>query len=660
MGTEQWREELLREYKQNRVLAHKHLFPHRHKDESPAFHREVIQLFNDDAMYVDLMAFRGSAKTTLLEEHVLLALLFREAQYVLFVGPKWESACEHIESIRNELETNDRIIELFGDQKSAPWSVDELQLSNGTKVKAIGAGQSMRGTKNNNERPDLAAIDDLEDESNIATEESRRRTDRWLTGTLIPALHPTRGRVRFIGTPIHPKALITKKSQDPDWLSRVFPIMYLHSETGEETSSWPARFPTEWILKRRRDYLASGNLIEFEQEYMCRAEDIAGKPFQANMIRVAPAPGHYLPIEIIVDPARTTKVRSARTGYVAASWLGNKLIVHEALGAFHKPDEIINTIFEWNHRFQPVHIGVESNSLEEFIMQPLRTKMLQTAVSLPLVDLRAPKNKEDFIKGLQPFYMSGNVTHAKHLPDLETELLQFPTGRMDVPNALAYFLRMRVGRPVYEDFTWEHIAPILEVHTAQPRWLVISARPAICAAALLQLSDGVLRVYHNWVLDRPPQEAFVTILREAAMLSEGQLKLAAPLEQFETYLNHGLPAVAKLHRATIVHTASVAKSEGALKEWLTKRVRGEPALLVADNARWVINGLARGYARKLEKDGSLAKYPQDNQYRVLLEAIESFCAWFDKAHLIGDTDGRRYATTSDGRRYLTSLPGALR
>lgn len=657
MDSERAREDLLRLFKKDRVLAHQYLFPHRHKDASPEFHREIIELFNSLDPRVAAMAFRGGAKSTLLEEHVLLKLLFREDDYVLFVGPKWESACEHLEPIRNELETNDMILELFGDQRAAPWTMDELQLANGSKVKAVGAGQSMRGTKNKNERPTLAAIDDLEDEANIATEESRQRTGRWLTGTLVPALHPTKGKVRFIGTPIHPKALITKKCEDIKWKSKIFPIAYI-DEDDVERSTWESRFPMKWIQDTRSDYLSSGNLTEWMQEYMCKAEDAAGKPFQAGMIQVSPPPQHYLPIEIVVDPARTVKTRSsARTGYVAASWMGNKLIVHEAQGHFDKPDAIINRIFEWNAKFKPVHIGVESNSLEEFIMQPLRAKMLETGISLPLVDLRAPKDKIDFIKGLQPFYISGSAIHAKHLPDLETELLQFPTGRMDVPNALAYLLRMRAGRVVYPDFTSEHIAAVLEVSSFSPAWLVVSSRPAITAAALIQYVNGILRVHADWVLDRPPGEALPLIMREARFAGASEMKFGAPQEQFDKYINNGLPALARKDNLSFTHLVPAAKCEGVLKDWLTKREQGDTVFLVSSSAKWTINGLARGYARRLEKGGELAEHPTDNQYRVLLEAIESFVAWFARSEKSADASMQvRYATSRDGRRYQTILP----
>jgi hypothetical protein len=651
------RQTLLTLFKTNRVLAHEYLFRHRHKEITPPFHEEMIGLLNCDHPLVALEAFRGGAKSTRAEEDALLKALFKEEEFILIVGNSWSSACERLATIRQELETNDALIDLFGDQKSSPWSADELVLANGVKLQALGARQSMRGVKHNSERPTYGLIDDLEDEESVATEESRRKTERWLNGTFRPALNPKTGKIRFIGTALHPKALIEKKCNDPQWLSRKFPICYIDEQTGQEQATWPDRFPMEWIVATRQDYIGSGNLTEFEQEYMCRAEDEAGKPFQASMIRVAAAPAVYMPIDIIVDPARTIKQRSARTGYAATSWLGNHLYVHEAFGAFHLPDQLINTVFELNARYNPAQIGIESNALEEFIMQPLRAKAIERGISLPLVDLRAPNDKDGFIKGLQPFYKAGAVTHVKHLPDLDQELLQFPTGRKDVPNALAYAPRMRAGRPVYEDFTGEHIAPVLEVHPGSPKWLAVSARPAMVCAALMQHINGVLRVYANWVVDKPPLECLTSIVCEAAMAAEGPLKLIAPLEQFDRYTNQGLPAAFRQHNYVVTRGGYASKAEGILKNFLISRPRGEPAFMVAEEARWTINGLARGYARALGKGGVLADHPTDNQYCVLGEAIEVFAAYVERAGKADDNmTEARYAIASDGRRFMTSLP----
>lgn len=653
MLTQRQRDWIIKDFKHNRMDAHAHLFKHRHKDETPEFHREILNLLYSENPLVALMAFRGAAKSTYLEEYVLLTALFRESAFELIVGPKWESACERLAPIRHELETNDAIIELFGDQKAAPWSMDELVLANGVKIQAIGASQSMRGKKHNDERPDLAVIDDLEDEENIRTEESRSRTERWLTGTLLPALHPTKGRVRFAGTAIHPKSLILKKCNDPEWTSKIFPILYFDLQTGAETSAWPSRFPLSWIKKKKQEYLSGGNYVEFEQEYMCRAEDQAGKPFQASMLKVGSPPAADLPVYIFVDPARTVKEKSARTGYAAWSWFGNKLIVYKAEGHFDKPDQIIARILEWDKLFSPVHVGVEAVGLEEFLMQPLRAACIVAGKSIPFTDIRAPKDKISFIKSLQPFYIAGDVTHVGHLPDLESELLQFPTGRMDVPNALAYALRMRAGRAVYDDFAPRHLAVALDPRRGVPLYLCVSSRQTMTAGVLVQYDDGVIRVLADFLYNEPPMECMERMIRSATLVG-GQVKVAAPQEQFEQFNNTGLIGSIRLERIQPIRAGSAKKCEGQLRPFLQKDIRGVPAFIVSDNARWVKNGLAGGYCRKLDKHGGLSTEPTDNGYRLVLEALECWVAYLCKSANVED-DTLSYAY-KDGKRYISLRP----
>ncbi len=288
-------------------------------------------------------------------------------------------------------------------------------------------------------------------------------------------------------------------------------------------------------------------------------------------------------------------------------------------------------------------------------MQPLRAEAVK-AGAIPFIDIRAPKDKISFIKGLQPFYIAGDVIHVEHLPDLEQELLQFPTGRMDVLNTIAYALRMRAGRPVYEDFTIKHIAPVLDIHPGSPRYLCVSARAAMTAGVMVQYIDGVIRICQDWVYNQPPQECFGMLLREAVMVG-GQLKVCAPQEQFDTYNNFGLPAAMKKEYITQpIKTGWAKKSEGQLRDWLRKQIRGGAALMVNQEARWFLNGISAGYARKLDKHGKLADQPTDDQYRLVCEAVESWVNYFDKEYQ-GDTPkGLRYDTTSSGKRYVTLRP----
>jgi hypothetical protein len=68
-------------------------------------------------------------------------------------------------------------------------------------------------------------------------------------------------------------------------------------------------------------------------------------------------------------------------------------------------------------------------------------------------------------------------------------------------------------------------------------------------------------------------------------------------------------------------------------------------------ARRVLNGLAAGYARPVNRQGAMAEEPADGLYRLLIEALESFVA---TARVSSDEEPKRYAIGQDGRPYLTA------
>jgi hypothetical protein len=213
---------------------------------------------------------------------------------------------------------------------------------------------------------------------------------------------------------------------------------------------------------------------------------------------------------------------------------------------------------------------------------------------------------------------------------------------------------MRAGKPVYEDFTSENVFDNIEIDGRIPRYLCVSAFPSMTAAALLQYKDGSIKIFKDWVRNEPPQEALPIIIQEA-VLEGGDFTVIVPPEQMDKYVNYGLPAALKPVQNRVVRGASAAGAIGALGPLLKTRRRGEPALRVHGRAKWVVNALARGYARKMDKTGGYEDAPERNQYALVMEAIESF-AGFISSGMLQTTDDRVYSTTADGRKFISTLP----
>lgn len=636
--------------------AHRVLFNHRHPNKTPPFHLEIIDLWHSGFARVLIQAFRGAAKSTLAEEAIIIQALLRQFKNGIILGETFDRAVERLRAIKHEFETNEKIERLFGNQVGATWSESKIVLANGVIIQAFGRGQSLRGSKHLDARPDRAFCDDIENEESVVSPEAIAKCMQWFMAVVIPALDPV-AKIRINGTPLHPQSVLCQLAADPSWITRIYPIEHFSTRSGERVPTWPDRFDLSAIDAKRADYTRLGLLNHFAQEYMCQAEDPATKPFTSGLLRVEPTVRSWHTTYAMCDPARTVKSTSATTGMAVWSWFGNKLIVWDGWAGFWLPDQIVSELFKLDADYRPVLIGIERDGLEEFILQPLRHEQIKRGQAIPIRALKAPKGKIDFIKGLQPFFKAGEVVFAKELPQLREQLLGFPTGRIDIPNALAYALMLRPGQPVFDNFSHQHIVPEMGVSPWQPVWLALNADGRCTSAVLCQLVDGTLHVTHDWVREGEPGAYLADFVREASLDSGKRLRLLAPPTHFSQYDSIGLRAAVQQLPAQLTRGGEPKAGRAELRSMLGRLVHGRPALLVSDQARWTLNALSGGYAREVERKGLLSDEPTVGPYRVLMEGLESFAA-LARAPLLTEEDDNQlnYRFTPDGRRYISSRP----
>src|SRR5438445_7279774 len=202
------------------------------------------------------------------------------------------------------------------------------------------------------------------------------------------------------------------------------------------------------IREMRDRFERAGMLREFQQEYLLNVDTAESKPFTEDMIRAIDlAPAAWLPRYAIYDPSRTSSpTTSCRWGKVVVSRLGAQIIVHESSGHFWKPDEGRTDLFDTWRKHHCAEVGIEKDSLDDFLLQPIRYEMMRRGVVVPIRPLNAPqdRDKDAFIMGLQPFFKAGDVLlvggKGNH-PQLVAEIKNFPGGTKDILNALAYALR---------------------------------------------------------------------------------------------------------------------------------------------------------------------------------------------------------------------------
>lgn len=643
----------------NRFRAHEVFFRHRHEYPFAPFHRDLVADFwSDERYYIDF-GFRECGKTTLVEEAIVIAACEGSCRNCLIVGAKEALACELLANVKAELENNDDLLAAYpAVRRGDVWRETKITLASGYCIQAVGRDQSLRGTKHRDWRPDLVVVNDFEDDDDVLTPEGRRRTMRWVLKVLLPACDRQRRKVRIYDT-VRDAESVPMQLHKQGWPARFIPVSYL-DEAGDERPSWPGH-PTmtaAWLASERGLYARLGELDIWEREYMCSAASQADRTFNAEHFKVEAVPRTWQAVYAMIDPARSTNKRSATTGWAVWSWVRNRLVVWESGARGLKPDEIIDLAFRIARAYSPVEIGVEEDGLNEWLSQPLRARMLKDGV-IPYRGMRAPRGKIDFIRGLQPFAAAGEIVFAAEMPDLREQLLSFPTGRIDAPNALAYALLMRPGRLIYEGWNPNvHIDAAVEPAWGRPVYLVANATRSALAASLAQYCDGRIVVFEDWFSEGDAGQALENIAREASLRTGGErLTLIAGRKHWDQYQNVGLIQASRAIGLECRPGGDPARGRELIRRELSRSAIHGPSLVVSPAARWTLNAFAGGYGRPL-RDGNLVEEAADNHYRLLMEGFESFAGLLAFG-LDDDETEPNYAIAADGRRYRSALPSRM-
>jgi hypothetical protein len=334
-------------------------------------------------------------------------------------------------------------------------------------------------------------------------------------------------------------------------------------------------------------------------------------------------------------------------------------MVWDAYGPKWKPDEIIADMFRVDELYAPVTIGVERDGLEEFILQPLRQEQVRRAYAIPIRPMKAPKGKLDFIRGMQPFFKAGEVIFAKDLPELRAQLLGFPTGAIDIPNALAYALILRPGQPIYEGFSYLNVAEEIYKLPRQTMYLAVNATQMYTTAVLVQVNDGVFNVLWDAVREGDPGAVLAGIVADAGLEGGQRPRLYGSPEHFGNYDTVGLRGAARKIPVDLSQGGLGLDGRDEIRGLLRRQIRSGPALKVSQKARWTLNGFAGGYCKTVMKNGMISEFADEGPYKTLLEGLESFASLLKMGHL-GEDQPINWATTSDGRRYISSRVVARR
>lgn len=653
---------LLRTISEDRALGAHLLFDHKHKNASPDFHVQVMDLWRSADDLVVIEAFREGAKTTLSEEFLLMEAAFGNFKYCLIFGETYTKACQRIEAIKHEVVSNSKLHGLFGQLKGATWSENKILLKNGVLIEAHGWEEEIRGYKHLDMRPDRAYLDDIENAAMVRDTMTVDANWKKIHLQLIPAMDKD-GKVRMTGTPLADDCLIRRAAGSTNWVSGKFPICNGDIDDPQTQSLWPDRYPMAWIRKKRDHFAAEGMLREFNQEYMLIATGSQGKPFTEDRLRFQDvAPRVYAPKVVIMDPARTVEVKkSDQTGHVTVSKIGTRIYIHQSGGEYWQPDEIVAGAFEMSRRHDDAQVIIEKNSLDDWLMQPIRAMSLMTGQALDVRAINAPQDRDKaaFIMGLQPFFIAGDIIlvggRAAHT-QLVSQILNFPSGKRDILNALAYALRVFSGVPVYPDFGEDNICMGYVPNRREGLLLGCNATAAETTAVLVAYEGNNMTVLADWISPLTPNDAVPGIVQLIRAVYPGRPITAwVPADVFDQVGRNPLIAALKTCGLKANRGENAVMSRGALSPMIRTSMQGRRMFLVDDNARATMKALTQEYKWPIKPGGVRGAEPEVGPSRTLIEALETLTLVLSKPNN-AELEARANAVNSTGTRYLSALP----
>jgi len=244
--------------------------PHYIKYPPAQFHEEMFHLIeNEDIRNITIVAFRGSAKSTIMNlAYPLWAVLGKQKKkFILIVGQTQQQAKQHLKNIKEELENNKVLrMDLGPFQEEEMWSSYTLIIPKyQARIMAVSMEQSIRGIRHAQHRPDLIICDDIEDLASVKTREGRDKTHQWLLGEVLPT-GDQNTRIVTIGNLLHEDSLVMriKKAIEAGSLDGIFKSYPLLDEAGK--CLWPGKYPTQADIEAEKRRI--GNESAWHREYL--------------------------------------------------------------------------------------------------------------------------------------------------------------------------------------------------------------------------------------------------------------------------------------------------------------------------------------------------------------------------------------------------------
>ena len=360
---------------------------------------------------------RGHAKSTHFDIFLPLWLMFQPKRLInvmVVVGKSEESAIGLLSDIQAELEFNQRIIADFGEQKAVGnWQEGQFVTQSDVAFFARGRGQSPRGLRYKEARPDYIVIDDLDDDELCRNEKRVKDLTDWVKEALFGALDVGRGRFIIVGNLISKNSVLANIAATKG--------VYVSEIKAVDKDGEPV-WKEKWTKEEAEEAAAFMGYRSWQKEMMHNPiKD--GTIFRHDWIRYKKVlPLHkYEMLVCYTDPS--FKSTTANDYKASRLWgkIGNEL---HLIDCYVRQDTVSGMV-RWLYNLYeslPENVSVrffmEANFMQDIILDEFTTEGNLRGYQLPILpDKRKKPEKIQRIEAISPLWERGFVFYNEALKD---------------------------------------------------------------------------------------------------------------------------------------------------------------------------------------------------------------------------------------------------
>jgi len=409
---------------------------------SPVIHYKMLDNVGGMKENIANMCSRGLAKTTVLGEYLFMYIAtygsipgFGEVNLAIYVSDSMENG---VKNMRKNVEfrcDNSDFMKKYVPKIKFTDARMEFENASGKKfiVKMYGAKTGVRGAKEMGQRPTLAVLDDLISDDDARSPTVIASIEDTVYKAVDYALHPTKKKTIWSGTPFNAKDPLYKAVESGAWHVNVYPVCEKFPCTEDEfRGAWGDRFDYRYVKAQYDKAMKTGKIDGFNQELMLRIMSEEERLIKdsdmtwykhANVKTNMGAFNFYITTDFATSEKESADFSTINVWAYNnnGDWLWVDGFCEKAL-----MDKSIDALFKFAQKYNPQEVGVEVTGQQGGFIAWIQNEMMNRNIYFTLASGRGKTtpgirpNKDKMSRFQQmavPLFKSGKLWFPEELRD---------------------------------------------------------------------------------------------------------------------------------------------------------------------------------------------------------------------------------------------------